>query len=185
VGGDDPPVAAARTVLCRWFLGLWIRSEYKFAIAWFRSLPLLEQEVNREPMRDCLERLAHSTWFEWDDGSRLMFWHWPGSWLEEARDGARARVRKRPPRRLKWLAIRQEDWALELDAVKLSKLITRRYLEPGPVNSTVPRFPVPKGDCDIRVVWDLTKNRVNESVCPPSFFLLGFSSLVLRVPTGA
>jgi hypothetical protein len=120
-------------------------------------------------MREFLERLAHSSWFEWDDGSRLNFWLWPPCWTDEARDGTKARVFSRPPPRLRWPSIPQEPWALDLDAVKLEKLINRRYLEEGPVYTTVPRFPVPKGANDIRVVWDLSKNLVNSGVSAPGF----------------
>jgi hypothetical protein len=187
VGGFDPTVVHARAVLCRWLWCRWYRAKYRNALEWLRAQDHSSGDhytKNREAIRDCLERLAHSSWFEWDDGSRLHFWLWPPCWRLEARDGTPARIRSRPPPRLRWPAIPQEDWAMDLDATKLVKLIHRRYLEEGPVLTTVPRFQVPKGDNDIRVVWDLTKNLVNAGVAPPRFFLLGFTSLVLRVPSG-
>jgi hypothetical protein len=48
------------------------------------------------------------------------------------------------------------------DKEKLEKLIRQRYIEMGFCRTTIPRFPVMKGSDDIRVVWDLTKNGVND-----------------------
>jgi hypothetical protein len=49
----------------------------------------------------------------------------------------------------------------------------------------VPRFPVPKGADDIRVVWDLAKNGLNEHMFTPSFFLPTMNTYLRRLPAGA
>lgn len=59
----------------------------------------------------------------------------------------------------------------------------RRYLVPGQVRTVVRCFQVKKGEEDIRVVWDLSKNGLN-LVYTPSFFLPTASSYVWRLEPG-
>jgi hypothetical protein len=51
--------------------------------------------------------------------------------------------------------------------------------------TTVPRFPIPKGADDIRVVWDLSKNGVNETMYTPTFFLATLNTYLRRLEVGA
>jgi hypothetical protein len=50
--------------------------------------------------------------------------------------------------------------------------------------TAVPRFPVPKGADDIRVVWDLAKNGLNEHMFTPSFFLPTMNTYLRRLSAG-
>lgn len=185
VGGESEPVSRARTRFRKFLLMMCFRLRCQRGLNWFQNLPEHEKAANREPLRDCLERLTGASWFEWDDGSRLMFWEWPECWRLAARDGSPPRIRSRPRPQVHWRSMPVEDWMRDLDAEKLAKLIRRRYLEPGHVITTVPRFAVPKGDDDVRIVWDMSKNGVNGGADAPKFFLLGFTSLVLRVHSGS
>jgi hypothetical protein len=142
--------------------------------------------VNREAVRDCVTRCANSTWWEWADGSRLLFWRWGAAWRTEARDGARGFHTGTPLPRLKFPSIRiAEPWIVTKDLEKLDKLLRRRYIVPGPYRTAVPRFPVPKGDDDIRVMWDLARNGLNEHMFTPSFFLPTMSTYLRRLPRDA
>jgi hypothetical protein len=78
----------------------------------------------------------------------------------------------------------EEPWIIEKDNDKLRKLMVWRYIVPGQVRTVVPRFPVKKGEDDIRVVWDLTKNGLNPLIFTPSFFLPTASSYVRRLEAG-
>jgi hypothetical protein len=71
-----------------------------------------------------------------------------------------------------------DEWIVVNDREKLVKLLRRRYIICGPCQNTVPRFAVPKGKDDIRVVWDLKKNGVNEQMFTPSFFLPAVSTYI-------
>jgi hypothetical protein len=55
---------------------------------------------------------------------------------------------------------------------------------PGTFVVAVPRFPVPKGADDIRVVWDLAKNGLNKVMFTPSFFLPTMATYLRRLQTG-
>ena len=58
-----------------------------------------------------------------------------------------------------------------LVAVKLDGMLQRSYLEEGFVRSKVHYFAVPKGDDDIRVVFDGTSSGLNDSLWAPNFYL--------------
>ena len=72
----------------------------------------------------------------------------------------------------------------DLDVEKIAKLISRRYIEAGPVKVVIPRMCVPKGDDDVRVVWDMTRNGVNPGLFASTFYLIGIYSLMDRIDEG-
>jgi hypothetical protein len=106
-------------------------------------------------------------------------------WREEARDGAPGYHTKTPRPRLRFGQIPiEEDWIRQKDLEKLEKLIRRRYISEGICRTMVPRFPVPKGEDDIRVVWDLSKNGLNETMYTPSFFLATMATYLRQIDVG-
>jgi hypothetical protein len=66
------------------------------------------------------------------------------------------------------------------------KLINKGYLEDakGRCKVVIPRHQVPKGNSDIRVFWNLTKNGVNATLLSPSFLLCTIASLCRRLEPG-
>jgi hypothetical protein len=56
---------------------------------------------------------------------------------------------------------------------KLATIRSRRYIVPGHVENLTSYFAVPKGDSDIRVVYDATKSGLNACIWVPSFSLPG------------
>jgi len=54
---------------------------------------------------------------------------------------------------------------------KLEKVKTLGYIQPGTVSSLTSYFSVPKGDSDIRMVYDGTKSGLNDSMWAPWFAL--------------
>jgi hypothetical protein len=38
-------------------------------------------------VRDCILRCCNSSWWEWDAGSRPLFWRWPAEYRSVIRDG--------------------------------------------------------------------------------------------------
>lgn len=182
VGGNAPHMEAARQAMRHFLWGLWYRRLYLEAMQWLREHP---SEVNREAILDCLLCCGQSNWWNWNEGSRLLFWRWPEIWFDEARDGAAGFHTKQPRPRLTFPEVPiKEEWIVQKDKEKLEKLLRRRYIVPGYCRLTVPRFPVPKGQDDIRVVWDLAKNGVNETMYTPSFFLASMSTYIRRIDVG-
>ena len=57
----------------------------------------------------------------------------------------------------------------------------RHYIAPGEVISLTNYFPVKKGDCDIRMVYDATKSGLNRALWTPSFALPTVESLTRQL----
>jgi hypothetical protein len=183
VGGEGEHMETARENLRKFLFRFWIRRTCREGRQWLRSEDAQsERAVNTAAMRDCIQRLANSTWWDWADGSRLLFWRWPSYWMVEARDGARGFHLGAPAPRLNFpQPPMAEEWIRAKDREKLEKLLRRRYITAGPCRNTVPRFAVPKGADDIRVVWDLKKNGLNAQMYTPTFFLPSMGTYLRRL----
>jgi len=123
------------------------------AAAWFASRcndDPAEQARDLEALLDCIEQCCNSSWWEWDDGSSLIFFRWPEVWRKEARDGARAfHIKDLSPRFSFPQVPIEEDWVRQKLVEKLLKLVDCRYITPGFVLIIIPCCWVPKGDEDI------------------------------------
>ena len=130
-------------------------------------------ELNKDLVagRDAISRCCKSTFWEWDHGSRLLFWRWPKAFRKEARDGTRVFVKSALPRytkRQKWPRSETDRSAM---LEKLQKVQRRGYVSSGHVSSLTNYFCVPKGSDDIRMVYDATKCGLNDAVWAPNFGL--------------
>ena len=103
------------------------------SVEWLLYSPdslLSERKINRAAIVDCLTRAAHSTYWDWADGSRLFFWRWKW-WWKSARDGEVLFKLDTPP---KWMgtSFPTDTWEHELQLrEKEMKLVHRRYVEFG------------------------------------------------------
>ena len=63
---------------------------------------------------------------------------------------------------------------------KILKVLDRRYLCPtaSPIKSLIKYFAVPKGEDDVKMVYDATANGLNKCVWSPSFWLPTIDTLV-------
>lgn len=120
---------------------------------------------------DAIQRACRSSWWDWLDGSRPFHWRWPEWYQTTIRDGLDVHLQGVPPS----YHVKQKD---ERDAstkekvkAKLEKVRVRRYIAKGYVVSLTSFFSVPKGDNDIRMVYDGTKSGLNESMWVPRFGL--------------
>jgi len=123
--------------------------------------------------RSCLRHACGADWLEWRQGSTLFFWRWPPPLRKEARDGHPIWVKgdlpsyRRPQRKEKDELIR---WQVQQ---KLDSVRSKGYIVKGSVSSLTGYFAVPKGDNDIRLVYDATKLGLNAALWVPSFTLPG------------
>ena len=119
-----------------------------------------------------LRQVSGSSWWEWTSGSSLFFWRWNGrEQVKAARDGIKIFVASALPQQRRQKAARVDPLQRTLVASKLDVMVRRDYLESGYVANTVHFFAVPKGDSDIRVVFDGTSSGLNETLWAPKFFL--------------
>ena len=121
--------------------------------------------------KDAIDRAWKSSWWEWDAGSTVFFWRWTHEYKRLVRDGLRVFVKGELPQ-----YHAQQRWPKEEDKreklrVKVAKPVIRGYISDGYVKSLTGFFQVPKGEDDIRVVYDASKSGLNEALWAPNFFL--------------
>jgi hypothetical protein len=99
---------------------------------------------------------------EWKSGSRLMFWRWPEGQQRVARDGYQQFIVAKLPT-YKCPQPKERDVTIRTQVKdKLEAVRRKKYIDKGHVNSLTSYFRVPKGDRDIRMVYDATRSRLNE-----------------------
>ena len=121
--------------------------------------------------RDCIRRCSWASWWEWDVGSRPMHWRWPLEYQAQIRDGVPPYFQRVPASVT--IPQRGEPDPLIREQVrkKLAKVREKGYLDVGPVRALTSFFTVPKGDSDVRVVYNGTKSGLNDCLWAPWFRL--------------
>eukprot|EP00956_Cyclotella_meneghiniana_P038407 scaffold154054_cov26-Cyclotella_meneghiniana.AAC.1 len=106
---------------------------------------------NWEPARECIEKAAAASWWEWHQGSRPFFWRWPKDRIAWARDGQKHYTTQALPNftRLQQPPKSSEDRTKVWQ--KMSKVRERLYINVGLVLLLMHWFYVLKGDTDIRM----------------------------------
>ena len=151
------------------------------------NLSLMDQssfnELDRDLTvgRDCLTRAVNGSWWEWLDGSSCFFWRWPKPIRKSVRDGYPVFIQGRLPTWKRKQDIPRQVYMQIKMKEKLLKVTQRRYIIPGKVTSLIHTFAVPKGDDDIRLVYDGTKSKLNASTFAPNFFLPSIDSMLMSV----
>jgi hypothetical protein len=114
---------------------------------------------------DCIKWATVSTSWSWNFGSSLFFWKW-WEFIEEARDGTNIFVQGKLP---------QCNMKQKVPKIKRTlELVQSKLLD-------VSFFDVPKGDDDIRLVYNATKSGLNEVVWAPWFSLPTCKSYLLQI----
>ena len=135
---------------------------------------------------DCLSRVSACTTWKWEKGSRLFFWRWGEEFSSEARDGSKTFIqsklpncqeRQKPPRRKDTLNLVRD----KLNDVRRKGYISDENLV---VKSVTSLFDVPKGDNDVRMVYNATSSGLNDAVWAPWFSLPTVESHLRAVDPG-
>jgi len=164
-----------RKTVRRCFLS-WFRNHYKMGeVGSTRSLKLILRNKRLasdwEAGRDCIRRCILASWWDWDAGSRPLFWRWPSEYLEIIKDGLPPWYSSAPPA----YTVPQRGEPDPVIHAKVSKKLSivkaKGYLAEGPVKSLTSFFTVPKGDQDVRVVYNGTKSGLNACLWAPWFRL--------------
>ena len=163
--------------LRRFSLRIWKRKVRREYIEWL-SRPDREAFTSNEMKElgwDACRRVDGASFWEWDSGSTPLFWRWPRIYQRDVWEGAPPRFVSTPPM-TKEAQPPYDD--LEVRAkvsAKLQKVVDRGYIEivndPDRVKSFMFMFDVPKGDSDIRMVYDGSRSGFDESIWAPWFAL--------------
>jgi len=146
-----------------------------------------EATVDYAAVRGVLWHAGHTNWFEYHRGSRLVHFRFPKRYRKLARDGVPVFFETEgPTSRAKQPKI-QDPTRRRLVSEKLAKVLSRRYLLPTTKlpTSLIKFFDVPKGEDDIRLVYDGTANGLNACVWVPSFWLPTVDSLLRALDAGS
>lgn len=149
----------------------WFKLEHGQPIDLTRILSHPLQRVDWEAGRDCVRRCSLSSWWDWEGGSRPLFWRWPKEYRKQIRDGIDLWIIQQLPCYRKPQRPEQDEQLRDAMTAKLSKVRKRGYISPGPVLSLTSYFCVPKGSEDIRMVYDGTKCGLNDQLWAPWFAL--------------
>ena len=114
--------------------------------------------------------VKYSFW-GWDDGSSILFWGRPKDIRRECRDRYDLFVKGKLPRITK--EKRMPVYELECDMVKkkIENVRNRQYITSGTVLGLTRFFHVPKGDSDIRLVYDIKACGLNEALWDPKSWM--------------
>lgn len=158
----------------------WTETGRGLYVEWWRSRwRRLEKDLVAG--RESIRRFVNGSWWEWTEGSRPAHWKWPEWYQEIIRDGLPIWFREAPKA---WTRPQNAPKnAVELEKVrkKLSKIRERGYVVTGEVTSLMSFFAVPKGEDDIRMVYDGTKSGLNDAIWVPRFRLPTVQNLLRAV----
>jgi hypothetical protein len=136
---------------------------------WKQRFLITHQDI--VPARDAIWRAAEASWWSWECGSRPFHWRWPDFYQEVIRDGLKVHFQEAPPKYKRSQRDMTDD-AMKLQVIKkLMKARERGYIAPGLVESLTAFFAVPKGEDDIRLVYDGSVSGLNLCIWVPRFFL--------------
>jgi hypothetical protein len=153
------------------------RSTYK---AWWNGF--WENTIkDKAPGRDAIWRIADSSWWEWDVGSAPIYWRWPPAYRDTIRDGLEIWFSGEKPQWRRPQRVEKNVEVKEQVIKKVAKVRKRQYISPGYVRSLTDFFSVPKGDSDIRMVYNGTSSGLNDVLWVPSFPLPTVNSVLRAV----
>ena len=142
-----------------------------------------QKEFSRDIIvgRDAVRRATWSSWWEWNEGSSCFFWRWPAEIRNFVRDGFPVHIEGKLPRYKTRQVFHLDPVSFSQLEQKVTKVIDRGYVEKVYVSSLIGYFAVPKGEGDIRLVYDATKCGLNSVVWAPNFYLPSVDPLLMSV----
>ena len=140
---------------------------------------LLESKEAKIDLTEGLQAISKadaSTFWEWDKGSFPYFWRWQPEVKKDLRDGTPLWFHDDllPKNKTKRQRIPKDKGILKLMVEKLVKVRDRGYigkLLQGSIKGLTHYFAVPKGDKDIRMVYDMTASGLNKALWAPKFWM--------------
>ena len=127
-----------------------------------------------------VSKYLNASYWDWCDGSSLLFWRWPFEFRTKARDGFKpCFVHKPPGNHLRQTKFPPQDVPKIWE--KMKKFLLREYIsiiKPSDVKNLTHYFTVPKGDGDVRMVFNGTKSGLTDALWAPSFRLPNAASML-------
>ena len=130
--------------------------------------------------RQAVEKAADSSFWEWNNGSFPYFWRWQPEIKRDLRDGTSLWVyNSKLPSNTKPQRIPRDRGVFDLMVEKIVKVHKRNYIGKwGKILNLSHYFPVPKGEDDIRIVYDLSASGLNDALWAPRFWMPTMANIV-------
>ena len=121
---------------------------------------------------EAINKAKSSSFWEWDDGSFPFFWRWQPEVQKDLRDGTKLWVQGELPSNTNFKQnVPKVKEIFEKMKNKMRKIRGRGYIAPSWVRSLSSFFEVPKGDDDIRMVFDMSASGLNDALWVPNFWM--------------
>lgn len=161
-------------------------------LKWFRihgwSDPV-ENKVLLKAGREAVIKAAETEkWWEWDKGSSIFFWRWPKDYQDIAREGLPPMFDSPPPKSMEQQPPYADENIRQKVKENLERVLKRGYVVLADiqfVESMMYMFHVPKGEDDIRMVYDGTESGLNKTLYAPWFALPTVDSMSRWVVAGS
>ena len=123
---------------------------------------------------------THTNWFEYKAGSRVIHCRFPLRYRKIARDGVPVFFEEEGPTSMEPQPPIYDKEKRRKIREKIDKVLHRRYMlcTGVDIKSLIRYFGVPKGESDIRIVYDGTANHLNSKIWVPSFWLPTVDTLI-------
>ncbi|KAI2508968.1 hypothetical protein MHU86_5463 [Fragilaria crotonensis] len=171
-------------------LHIWKRKVRREFVEWLTSRKSTTIDlISMEKLGwDACRRVDGASFWEWDCGSTPLFWRWPEVFQRDIWQGAAPRFVGAPPTSKEAQPAYEDMKVRAKVSAKLQKVVDRGYIEivedAEKVKSFMFMFDVPKGDSDIRMVYDGSRSGFNESIWAPWFALPTVDTMTRTVLTG-
>ena len=161
---------------------------------WFRhnaTSELIGERKSREVLKAGIASLrtaAKASWWDWDAGSAIFFWRWPADYQDTAREGLSPMFDGPPPQGMMGQPPYKDTKVRDQVKAKLQRVLDRGYIkivDIEEIESLMYMFHVPKGETDIRMVYDGTKSGLNEALFAPWFALPKVDTMARWVIAGS
>ena len=123
------------------------------------------------PGMECILRASPSSWWVWDQGSRPFFWNFDDEFILDAMYGNKPWIEEHLPRFQARQKPKENGDLAQLVASKFAKVRKLLYVKPTQAKSEIDCFWVPKGDDDLRIVYNGTSYGLNPVYWAPWFGL--------------
>ena len=131
----------------------------------------LERDKDVAGVADCNGRASQASFWDWNGGSSPFFWRWQPAIQRDMRDGTKLFVKGPLPSNTAPQRMPSDPSIAQRIMDKVNKVRLRCYIAVGLVLSLTAYFHVPKGEDDIRMVYDLTVSGLNDVLWAPSFWM--------------
>ena len=123
-----------------------------------------------DPGVDAVERMGRSDWWSWTMGSSPFFWRWEDWFMPILARGMKVYFVEEFPLYTQGQSKQNDPAVRAKEGEKLATVVERGYVVYNPnLRSYTNFFSVPKGETDIRMVYDLSKSGLNKVLWCPRF----------------